>query len=139
MDRPRQIPILQINIKPSRIACYYCVVVILLSWFAIGLADLSLSVHIFLCVIAAAYGWQAIKYLRTLPFFSLEYRNQNWYARIGDVLRAVELEKNIFVGAGMITVSFQLPTGKKIRVVLWPDSADAVSVRRLRAVLLARA
>ena len=139
MDRPRQIPLLQINIKPSRIARYYCVVVILLSWFAIGLADLSLALQIVLSVIAASYGLQAIKHLRTLPFFSLEYRNQNWYARIDDVLRAVELEKNIFVGAGMITVSFQLPTGKKIRVVLWPDSADAVSLRRLRAVLLARA
>lgn len=139
MDRPLQILLLHIKIKPSRIARYYCVVVILLSWFAIGLADLSWVVQIFLGAIVAAYGWHAIRQLGALPFSSLECRNKNWSVRIGDVFHTVELQQNVFVGAGMIALSLQLPTGKKLRAVLWPDSADADSLRRLRAVLLARA
>ena len=138
MDRPLQTPLLHIKIKPSRIARYYCVVVILLSWFAIGLADLSLAVQILLSAIAAAYGWRAIRQLRTLPFSSLECRNKNWSVRIGDIFHIVELQQNFFVGAGIIALSFHLQTGKKMRAVLWPDSADADSLRRLRAVLLVK-
>ena len=139
MDRPLQTPLLHIKIKPSRIARYYCVVVILLSWLAIGLADLSLAVQMLLATIATAYGWRAMLQLRILPFSSLECRNKNWSVRIDDVLHIVELQHNFFVGAGIIVLSFQLPTGKKMRAVLWPDSADADSLRRLRTVLLAGA
>jgi len=108
----------------------------LLSWLAIGLADLFLFVQGFLVAIVAAYGWHAIRQLRTLPFSLLECRNKNWSVRISEDMHAVELQKNIFVGAGIIALSFRLPTGKKIRAVLWPDSADVDSLRRLRAVLL---
>ena len=149
MDRP-----LHIKLKRSRIARYYCVVVIFLSWLAIGLADLSFPVQVLLSAVAAVYGWCAIRQLRKLPFYSLEYSNKKWSVQMNDALlasalqvsglqesslQAVELQKSIFVGAGIVALSFQLPTGKKMRTVLWPDSADTDSLRRLRAVLLAGA
>ncbi|HSC75632.1 MAG TPA: protein YgfX [Pseudomonadales bacterium] len=140
MDRPRHNhpETLQLRLKPSRIARYYCVVVVLLSWLAIGLADLFLPAQALLMAVAGIYGWVAIRQLQALPFLALEYRNKNCFVCVDHVWRAVALERNIFVGAGMITLSFRLPAGKKNRAVLWPDSADADSLRRLRAVLLAR-
>ena len=144
MDRP-----LHIKLKPSRIAHYYCAVVLFLSCLAIGLANLFLPLQVLLGVVAAVYGLHAIRQLKALPFSSLEYNNKKWSVRMGDALQAsglqednlqpVELQQNIFVGAGIIALSFQFSTGKKMRAVLWSDSADTNSLRRLRAILLAGA
>ena len=108
-----------------------------------------LLVQILLSAVVAACGWRTVQQLRTLPFSSLEYRNKNWFVRVGggfqendlqvNSLQAVELQQNSFVGAGIIVMSFQLPTGNKMRAVLWPDSAEADSLRQLRATLLAGA
>jgi hypothetical protein len=133
MDRP-----LHLHLKPSCVAQYYCAAIIFLSCLAIVLAALPLLVHVLLIAVVGVYGWHAIRHLRLLPVQTLEHRSGCWFVCVDDVLQSVDLEKNIFLGYGIISLSFILPTGRKKRVVLWPDSADADSLRRLRAALLAQ-
>jgi hypothetical protein len=143
MDRPLQIlsfqiPPLYIPIKASRIQQYYCAAVILLSWLAIALAALPLLVNILLMVAAGMHGVHVMRQLRILPVHAVEYRNGDWFLRIGDVSHAVTLDKQYFLAYGILSLLFHFRSGKHLRVVLWPDSADADNLRRLRATLLAR-
>lgn len=140
MDRPQYVHLesLKLHLKLSRIAWYYCVVVILLSWLSIGLAALSWYVQVLLSLVVAAYGRQALRSLHNLTVSVLEFRNGSWLLHKADGLQEVMLEKKIFLGAGMMSLPFTLQSGKNIRLLLWPDSADADSLRRLRAVLLAQ-
>lgn len=131
MDRP-----LQIQTRPSRIAQRYCAVIIFLSWLGIGLADLPWFVQVLSCAAIAVYGWFEIRSLQVLPVQMLECRDGNWFLRKEDGLFDAELGKKNFLGAGIISLAFSLQ-GKQLRLVLWPDSADADSLRRLRAMLLA--
>lgn len=131
MDRP-----LQIRIRPSHIARRYCVLVILLSWTGIGLADLPWGVQALSFAAVSMYGWLVIRSLQSQPIQMLECRQGDWFLRKADGLLDAELGKKIFVGAGIISLPFRLQ-GERLQLVLWPDSADADSLRRLRVTLLA--
>ncbi len=132
MDRP-----LQIHIKPSRIAQYYCAVVIVLSWLGIGLADLPWFVQALLVVLVLVHGWRVAISLQDPLIRALEYRNGDWYLLHGESgFCQTELEKKFFLGAGIIVLPFRLQCGECRRLLLWPDSADKDSLRRLRACLL---
>ena len=132
MDRP-----LQIQTRPSRIARYYCAIVISLSWIGIALADLPWFVQVLSCALAAVYGWFVFRSLQVLPIQMLECRGGNWFLHKDDRLLDAELGKKIFIGAGIISLPFRLRSGEPLQLVLWPDSADTDSLRRLRAALLA--
>lgn len=138
MDRLLQIPSLHIQIKLSHIAQYYCAAIILLSWLAIALAAVPLFVHMLLIAVVGAFGWRAMRQLQMLPVRAMEYRNGYWFLRVDDVLHTATLGKQYFLAYGMLSLPFHLPSGKTLRVVLWPDSADADSLRRLRVILLAQ-
>lgn len=139
MDRPQCLhpESLQLHIGSSRIAGYYCTVVMLLSWLGIGLAALPWCLKIILFVVVAVYSWLAFRSLRISAIPGLEFRNGSWILQRDDGLQEAVLEKKIFLGAGIISLPFRLQSGKSIRLMLWPDSADAESLRQLRAALLA--
>jgi hypothetical protein len=139
MDRPQCVHLesLKLRLELSRIAGYYCAVVILLSWLSIGLAALPWYLQALLAVVVSAYGWRTIYLLHALKVSVLEFRNGSWFLHKADGLQEAILEKKIFLGAGIILLPFTLQSGKNIRLLLWPDSADAEGLRRLRATLLA--
>lgn len=139
MDRPLQIRTraLQIQTRPSRIAQRYCAGVIFLSWLGIGLADLPWFVQVLSCAAIAVYGWCVIRSLQVMPIRMLECRDGNWFLRKDDCLFDAELGKKIFIGAGIVSLPFSLTNGERLQLVLWPDSSDADSLRRLRVALLA--
>ena len=132
MDRP-----LHITIRSSRIAQYYCVAVMLLSWLGIGLADIPWFMQLLLATCVVAYGWRAMLPTQLLAIRQLDYRGGSWFLHVADTVCEVNPGKKFFIGAGIISVPFTADAGKKYRLLLWPDSADADSLRRLRATLLA--
>lgn len=132
MDRP-----LKIRIRSSRIAIYYCLLVTVLSFVAIGLTGLPLLLCLLLGGWAAVMGWRAVRAVRVPWVTGLECRAGDWFLCAGDFCCPVKFGQKIFLGLGIISVRLELETRKKIYLVLWPDSADEDSLRRLRIKLLA--
>jgi hypothetical protein len=115
------------------------VVLLLLSSIAIAMAALPWVIRLVLFTVLAGYGGYAIRQLRMLPADTLECRNGDWGLRTNGVLQPVTLGDEYFLAYGILSLPFYPePDGKTVRVLLWPDSADADNLRRLRAVLLAR-
>lgn len=130
MDRP-----LQIHLKPSRIAQYYCLALLLLSLLAIVLTSFVFWIKALLVVMVFTYVLTACRQLQQVPFAILEWQQDEWclHGRAESVM--VSLQQKVFAGAGIVVLPFRSDSGKTIRLLLWPDSTDAGSLQRLRVLL----
>jgi hypothetical protein len=132
MDRP-----LQILIKPSRIARYYCLIVLLLAFFAIALTSFVLWIKVLLAATVCTYVAAQFRQLQRSTFSLLEWQDETWCLHSEMEKMEVLLEQRFFSGAGIISLPFRKQSGKRVRLLLWPDSTDEESLRRLRVRLLA--
>ncbi len=131
MDRP-----LQCRISPSKIAQFFCITVLLLSCLAIVLADISLCWQVLLVLLVGCLTWHAIQTVRRPLVQCIGWQAGQWRIVGRGLADDVAVGSEIFFVAGLISLSFSLPSGKKRQVLLWPDSADAESLRCLRRILL---
>ncbi|HQQ74891.1 MAG TPA: hypothetical protein PK031_07035 [Pseudomonadales bacterium] len=132
MERP-----LKILLEPSRIGQSYYITITALCVLSIGLASLPLWGQALLWALVFWRGFLVVKSERILCCQQLEYCSGSWRLHVGNVLSEAELAKNVFIGFGIVVMQFILPSGKPVRLLLWPDSATDECLRKLRFFLLA--
>lgn len=131
MDRP-----LQCRISPSNIAKVFCIAVLLLSGLAIVRADLPLYWQGVLMLLASWLTGRAIQTVRRPAVRCIAWQTGQWHISGPGLSEDAVVDREIFFVAGLISLTFSLSSGKKCQVLLWPDSADAESLRCLRRILL---
>lgn len=130
-----------IAIKPSRIARYVHLAVLLLAiaalwWCGLSLWIKSLLTALLLCV--GAWQYQQLKQ-PTVSAFGLE--QEQWWALIQNQKINIELVNEQLVLSWLMVLTFHVNQSgkkefeKKYSLVLWPDSAHHEDLRRLRVVL----
>lgn len=134
MDRPLQRQI-QLQIRPSRLAHSYCSGVCGLAWLAIAAADLPWWSQALLAGLVGWQGWRALRAIRQPRIACIRWQDGQWRLQGSNAVTEVVLDKRFFLTAGLVSLPFQSLTGEACRIVLWPDSADADSLRRLRVLL----
>ncbi len=128
MDRP-----LHIRLKPSRIAALYCVALMFLSACVIAITALPLWLQSVLLASVVIAGMRALYQQYFLSITVVEFQKNQWFLKQAQQRIAVELCEDIFVGIGLIALSFaQQDSRKKQSLLLWSDSAAADDLRRLR-------
>lgn len=132
MERP-----LKILLEPSRIGQSYYIAITALCVLSIGLASLPVWGQGLLTGLVFWRGFLALQSERVLFCQQLEYCSGSWRLHVGGILSEAELAKNVFIGFGIVAMQFILPSGKPIRLLLWPDSAADECLRKLRVFLLA--
>ena len=130
MDRP-----LRLEIRPSRLAQVYCSSACGLAWFAMAVADLPWWSQVLLAGLVGWQGWCALRAIRQPPVTCLQWQDGQWRLQGPDVAVDAVLGSRMFLTAGLVSLPFRSLAGKVYRIVLWPDSADADSLRRLRVLL----
>jgi hypothetical protein len=133
MDRP-----LSLRPEPSRIALGYAATVLVLAALALWLADLPWALRLLL---SAALAWLSVRSWRTWrqPVVTgLDWSAGCWTLSGRGALGEVALLQPVFMAFGLVSLGFRLPTGRTVRLLLWPDSASAEDLRRLRCILLQR-
>lgn len=132
MERP-----LTILLKPSWVGQSYYIALMILCGLSIGLADMPLWAQGLLLALVLWRGFLAVQSERILFCQQLECCSGSWRLHVGGILSEAELAKDIFIGFGIVAMQFILPSGKRVRLLLWPDSAADECLRKLRVFLLA--
>lgn len=131
MDRPLRCPV-----KPSRFAQYCCCGMVALCCLAVCLADLSWYWQALLAAQVIGAGWRTVMAIRRSPVEAITCDAGQWQLVLAGSGQAVVPGRDTFIAAGIISLQCHLPSGKRCRIVLWPDSAPADSLRSLRKALL---
>lgn len=133
MDRP-----LSLRPEPSRIAICYGVAVLSLAALALWLADLPGGVRLLLPTALAWLALRSWREWRQPAVTGLDWSAGCWSLCDGNKVHEAALLQPVFMAFGLVSLFFRLPTGRTVRLLLWPDSAPSEELRRLRCILLQR-
>lgn len=134
MERPLHIPV-----RPSRIAQRVSQSITLLALLAIWQTGLPVYGQCLLSMALIIYCYVELLSLRKPAVQTLVYADGVWQWQDASGNHACILGNKVYIGFGLVCLYCVLPTGKKMRVMLWPDSTASDNLRRLRVYLLQRA
>ncbi len=132
---------LQFNLHPSR----YLFMLILLLHFLIVFLVLNLplqwwAIIVIDCLVLASFVYMYHTYISrkatdTIVFLRID-KDKRWTAqdRAGTVYKAI-LQPDSICTRFIVILYFRLSSGKKTTVLIFPDSVDRISFRRLRVIL----
>lgn len=116
----------------------FCVATTTVAVLAITLVPHSLTVRFILYALCLAYGgvfWRDISLVLPRAARAIEWRDDSWWLCVADEWIPVKLlDTNVFRDW---STALTFVAGARVwRIYLWPDSADASSLRQLRIHLL---